>query len=147
MIPVRRSQVGLPNVWFNDFLNDDAFVNLFGSRKIASPAVNIVEIENGFRVEIAAPGLAKEDFKVDVNKDNQLLISAEKKIEEAENGEKKERYLRKDFEQLQFRQALALPEDVDKDAIIASYENGVLSIEIPKRVKEEVAESKSIAIS
>ena len=140
MLPIRKAQSWLPEFLFNDWFND----NLYGQRTITSPALNILERENGFRVELAAPGIAKEDIKVDIDKENQLVISAEKKIE---SEEKQDRYLRKEFGYSHFVKTLTLPDDVDKESICASYENGILAIEIPRKIKEVNEETKSIAIS
>ena len=140
MLPIRKTQAWLPDFLFNDWFND----NLHSQRTITSPALNILEKENGFRVELAAPGIAKEDIKVDIDKENQLVISAEKKIE---SEEKQERFLRKEFGYSQFVKTLTLPDDVDKEAICASYENGILAIEIPRKIKTTNEETKSITIS
>ena len=141
MLPIRKTQTWLPEILFNDWFNDSVFG---GQRTITTPALNILEKENGFRVEIAVTGMVKDDIKVDINKENQLVISAEKKVE---SEEKKERYLRREFAYSQFVKALTLPDDVDKDAISASFENGILAVEIPRRIKPVSEETKSIAIS
>ena len=140
MLPIRK-QTWLPEILFNDWFNDSVFG---GQRTITSPALNILEKENGFCVELAVPGMTKENIKVDINKENQLVISAEKK---SESEEKEERYLRKEFAYSQFVKTLTLPDDVDKDAIGAAYENGILSVEIPRKPKQVSEETKSIAIS
>lgn len=142
MTPAKRTQHWLPNV-FNDFFNDDFYGSVLGRRQAASPAVNVVDTGNGFRIEVGAPGIAKEDFKVDINKDNVLTISAEKKTE-AEN--RNERYLRKEFGYSQFKQTLLLPDEIDKDAIAASYENGVLSVSVPKKEKPDEETHKVIDV-
>ena len=141
MLPIRKTQAWLPEILFNDWFNDSVFG---GQRTITSPALNILEKENGFRVELAAPGMVKEDIKVDINKENQLVISAEKKTEQEE---KQHRYLRKEFAYAQFVKMLTLPDDVDREAICASYENGILSVEIPRKPKQVAEETKSISIS
>ncbi|MDR0768976.1 MAG: Hsp20/alpha crystallin family protein [Dysgonamonadaceae bacterium] len=143
MTPIGRTQNWLPNSLFNDFFNDDLYGNVLGRRQAASPAVNIVETKTGFRIEIGAPGVAKEDFKVDIDKDNLLTISAEKKTEKED---KNERYLRKEFGYSQFKQTLILPDEIDKDVIAASYENGVLSVSIPKKAKSEKEENRVIDV-
>ncbi|GHT32349.1 heat-shock protein [Bacteroidia bacterium] len=133
---IRKAQ-WLPEILLGDF---------YGQKPAAagvSPSTNIVETDNGFRVELAVPGVAKEDIKVDINKDNELVVSASKK---SETEEKQENYLRKEFSFLEFEKTLTLPEDADKDAISASYNHGVLNIEIPKKAKTE-EEVKSIAIA
>ena len=141
MLPIRRTQTWLPEILFNDWFNDSVFG---GQRTITTPALNILEKENGFRIELAAPGMAKENIKVDINKENQLVISAENKVE---SEEKQERYLRKEFAYSQFVKTLTLPDDVDKEAISATYDNGILAVEIPRRIKPVNDETKSIAIS
>ena len=141
MLPIRKAQAWIPEVLFNDWFND----SIFGSqRTTTSPAVNILEKDNDFRVELAAPGMDKENIKVEINKENQLVISAEKKTE---TEEKKERYLRKDFAYSQFVKTLTLPDDVDKEAVNASYENGILTVDIPRKIKQVAEETKSISIS
>jgi len=141
MLPIRKTQAWLPEILFNDWFNDSVFG---GQRTITSPALNILEKENGFRVELAAPGMEKENIKVDINKESQLVISAEKK---AKSEEKQERYLRKEFAYAQFVKTLTLPDDVDKEAISASYDNGILTVEIPRKLKPVAEETKSITIA
>ena len=141
MLPIRKAQAWLPEILFNDWFNDSVFG---GQRTITSPALNILEEENGFRVELAAPGMAKEDIKVDINKENQLVISAEKKVE---SEGKQERYLRKEFAYAQFVKTLTLPDDVNKEEIKASYENGILFVDIPRKVKPVIDETRTISIS
>jgi HSP20 family protein len=134
MMIIRKSAF-LPEILLGDF---------YGQKPASvSPATNIVETESGFRVELAVPGVSKEDIKVDINKDNELVISAAKKTE---TEEKQENYLRKEFSFTEFEKTLTLPEDADKDAILAAYNNGVLAIDIPKKAKAE-EEVKSIAIA
>lgn len=144
MTTVRRSQPWLPSVLFTDFFSQDMLDHVANRRQSsATPALNVIESENGFRVEFAVPGLSKEDFKLDVDKDNNLIVSAEKR---SESEEKKEKYLRKEFGYTRFKQVLLLPEDADKEVISASYDKGVLSVEIPKKVKEEAARARSIDV-
>jgi HSP20 family protein len=140
MMPIRKSQSWLPEILLNDLFND----SLYAQKTITSPALNILEKENGFRVELSAPGMSKEDLKVDINKENQLVISAEKKNE---SKEKKDRYLRKEFGHSQFVKVLTLPDDVDKEAVTASYDNGILAVEVPRKIKESVEETTSVSIS
>jgi HSP20 family protein len=139
MMPIRKSQSWLPEILLSDLFND----SLYAQKTITSPALNILEKENGFRVELSAPGMSKEDLKVDINKENQLVISAEKKNE---SKEKQEHYLRKEFGHATFVKVLRLPDDVDKEAVTASYDNGILSVEIPRRIKESIEETTSISI-
>lgn len=135
MVPARRNnQNWLPSI-FNDFFDNE----WLEKRNTTSPAVNIIENEDEFRIEVAAPGMTKEDFHVDVNPDNELVISMEKKNEEKEEDPKKKgTYLRREFSYSQFQQSLILPDNVEKEKIAAKVENGVLTVEIPKKKEVHV---------
>ena len=91
--------------------------------------MNIIEGNNEFRVEVAAPGLCKEDFKVHVEK-NFLEISSEKKDEKVTENQK---HLRKEFNYSKFRRTFSLPLSVDAEKIKATHKDGVLTVEIPKK--------------
>ena len=131
-MPVRRSQNWLPSI-FNEFLDNDWMVKA----NATAPAINVIETEKAYKVELAAPGMTKEDFNVRIDEENNLVISMEKKTENKE--EKKDgRYLRREFSYSKFQQTMILPENVDKDHISAQVENGVLNIELPKLSEEEV---------
>jgi len=135
MVPVRRNQNWLPSI-FNDFLNNDW---LMERRNATAPAVNILENDDEYKIEVAAPGMTKEDFKVHINEDNELLISMEKKAENKEEDRKhKGTYLRREFSYSQFQQSLLLPDNVEKEKIAAKVENGVLTVEIPKKKEVHV---------
>lgn len=142
MTPVRRNQNSwLPSI-FNDFFERD----WPDRHSTTSPAVNILENETCYKVEVAAPGMTKEDFKVHLNEDNELLITLEKRTEpkETERAEKtdeakKETYLRREFSYTQFRQSLLLPDNIERDKISARMENGVMIIDIPKKRIEATA--------
>ena len=133
MLPtIRRNQSWLPDI-FNDF-----FDNSWMERaNYTAPAINVIENEKEYDVELAAPGLTKEDFQVHVDEDNDLVIKMEKK---AENHEKKQhgRYLRREFSYEKFQQMLTLPEDAETDKIEAKVEHGVLNVHIPKKEKVEL---------
>ena len=107
------------------------------------PAVNISETEDGFGLELAAPGMKKEDFKV--NLDNQVLtISAEVKNE---NEEKSDKLIRREFSFSTFSRSFTLPKSVDLDKIKADYKDGILHIALPKREEAKVAVNREIAIA
>ena len=141
MMPVRRTQNWLPSI-FNDFFDNDWMVKA----NATAPAINVFETEKEYKVELAAPGMTKEDFNVHIDEENNLVISMEKKTEnkeESNKDEKKEgRYLRREFSYSKFQQTMILPEDVDKDKISASVENGVLNINLPKFTEQEKERSK-----
>lgn len=133
---VKRNEPMLPSTFvdsFNSFFNDDIFRN----DEVASsrPLVNISETETGFGIELAAPGLSKEDFKIDLDH-NLLTISVDKK---AENTEEKDNYTKREFNYFSFKRSFTLPETVDSEAIKGSYENGVLQVSLPKKAEVQKA--------
>ncbi len=139
MMPSRRNQHWLPSI-FNDF--DD---NRWMSRANATaPAINVIESDQEYKVEVAAPGMKKEDFNIRIDEDNNLVISMEKKTESStENPDNKEqkkegRYLRREFSYSKYQQTILLPENVQLENIAAKMENGVLTIDIPKKSEEEI---------
>lgn len=140
MVPIRRNnQEWLPSI-FNDFFDNDW---MFKTNTTA-PAVNVIENETDYKIEVAAPGMTKEDFNIHLADDNQLVITMEKKNESKND---KSKYLRREFSYSKFQQALVLPEDVEKDHISASVNDGVLTIDLPKKTQEEKAkECKTIEI-
>lgn len=93
------------------------------------PSLNIIENKNDFKIELAAPGLEKKDFKVKVER-GLLTISAE---QETKKDEEKENYTRKEFSYSSFSRSVRLPEHCDYEKISAKYEKGVLNLTIPKR--------------
>ena len=130
MMPVRRTQGWLPGI-LDDFFGNE-WVDKTSS---TAPAVNVIETDKEYKVEIAAPGLTRDDFKIDINEDNELTVSMEKKVEKNEESEKegkKHTYLRREFSYSSFRQRMILPDNVNVDNIDAKMENGVLTIDIPK---------------
>ena len=135
MMPVRRTQGWVPGI-LDDFFGNE-WVDKTSS---TAPAVNVIETDKEYKVEIAAPGLTRDDFKIDINEDNELTVSMEKKVEKNEESEKegkKHTYLRREFSYSSFRQRMILPDNVNVDNIDAKMENGVLTIDIPKKTEEE----------
>ena len=135
----------LPN-FFNDFFNRDWMDwsnQNFSLTNTTLPSVNIRESDKAFDVELAAPGMAKEDFKIELN-NNTLSISSEKK-EEKETKEGK-RFTRKEFSYQSFSRSFTLPNVVDSENIEAKYENGILEIHIPKREEAKVKPTRVIKI-
>jgi len=106
------------------------------------PAANIIENKDHYEVNLAAPGMKKEDFNIDVE-GNVLTISAEK---EEKKEEKDERYSRKEFSYATFTRSFTLPDWVIKDKIIASYENGLLKVNLPKAEEAKKLSSKHITV-
>lgn len=108
------------------------------------PKVNIKEDENGFVVEMAAPGMKKGDFKINV--DNSLLTISSQKQEEQKEGEG-EKYTRREFAYHAFTRSFTLPNSADADKVSASYNDGILTVTIPKKEEAKPKPPKSIEIS
>lgn len=136
----------LPSVWDN-FFNRDIFNwgSNFANAGNNVPSVNIKETPNSFEVELAAPGMEKKDFKVELD-GNTLSISSEKQNQHDER--EGESYTRKEFSFQSFYRTFHLPKDVvDADKIEAKYENGLLRLSIPKREEAKQKPSRLINIS
>lgn len=121
--------------FLSSFFSDGADYNV--------PAVNIKEMKNAFELEIAAPGLAKDDIRISLENDV-LTVSSESRATE---NEEKDHYMRKEFMYQSFNRSFSIPETVDSDNIKASHINGVLSITLPKFEKNNSKKNKSIKIS
>ena len=128
MLPARRNQYWLPSI-FNDIFDDD-FMNYTPAKQFASPAVNIIENEKDYEIEVAAPGMSKEDFKVRLENDNELVISLEKKNEDKHE---KKNYLRREFSYASFKQSFIIPDEVEAEGIGAAMVDGILKITLPKK--------------
>lgn len=134
MMPTRKyyNQNWLPSI-FNDFFD----INWMEKANATAPAINVVESDKDYKVEVAVPGMTKEDFNIHLGDENELVISMEKKVENEDKDNKK--YLRREFSYTKFQQSLYLPDNVDKEKITANVANGVLTIELPKYSQEEKA--------
>ena len=128
MLPARRNQYWLPSI-FNDIFDDD-FMGYTPAKQFASPAVNIIENDKDYQIEVAAPGMSKEDFKVRLENDNELVIALEKKNEDKHE---KKNYLRREFSYASYKQAFIIPDEVEAEGINASMVDGVLKITLPKK--------------
>ena len=135
-----RTNNWIPAV-FNDLFNTDFMPKMSAT----APAINVKESATGYTVELAAPGMKKEDFNVHINDEGNLIIKMEQKQEQKEE-DKSVRYLRREFSYTKYEQTLILPDDVDKEKISAKVENGVLTVELPKEVIEKVKVSRQINI-
>jgi HSP20 family protein len=139
---VRFKNSALPG-FFNDnwaqFFNDDFSTTEFRSTK---PAVNVRETENGYSLEVAAPGMKKEDFRIDLDR-NILTISVSKENEQQEQATG---YTRREFHYSSFSRSFTLPETIDTESISGSYTDGILNVQIPKKV-EAKPEKKVITVA
>ena len=136
MMPTRKynNQNWLPSI-FNDFFDNDWMVKA----NATAPAINVVESDKDYKVEVAVPGMTKNDFNIHLGEDNELVISMEKKSENNEKDKENKKYLRREFSYSKFQQSLYLPDNVDKDKISANVADGVLTIDLPKYSEEEKA--------
>jgi len=139
---------------FSSLWDDDEFFNRslmnwgvsnFSNSDTTLPAVNIKETENSYEVEMAAPGMKKEDFKIELD-NNVLTISSEKSEGWEDNG--KDKYSRREFSYQSFQRSFSLPKEVvDEDKIEAHYKDGVLQLSIPKKEKAKQKPPRKIEIA
>lgn len=140
MLPIMNRSSWLPEV-FNDLFEND-----FTPRNVSTaPAINVKETQTAYTVELAAPGLKKEDFMVNINAEGNLVVKMEQH-DEKKDEDKNSHYLRREFSFSKFEQTLILPDDVDKEGIKAKMEHGVLTVTLPKVVKTETKVSRTIDI-
>ena len=127
------------NNWIPSIFND-FFADPWVPSKIAgtAPAINVSEDNKEYKVEVAAPGMTKDDFKINVAND-ELVIAMEKK-DDSKDADKDKKYLRREFSYSKFEQHLTLPDNVERDKISAGMNDGVLTIDIPKMTEEEKAQ-------
>lgn len=147
MLPtiIRKRNYTTPSI-FDEFFTDSYLPRFFeiGAKPNGSnsPAVNVEETDKEYRIEVAAPGLEKEDMKVSVD-DGVLTIKAEKKLE---SEEKNDNYIRREFGYNSFSRSFTLPEEVDAEKISAKHKNGVLNVTLPK-AEVKVTPTKEVKIS
>lgn len=136
----RTQQMPSIGNFFDDFFLNDGFN--WNSRNYADfgqtlPSVNVKETKQNFDISVAAPGMKKGDFKINLDKNNVLSISSEQKTEKEEKLDN-ENYYRKEFDYNAFCRSFSLPSDVDAEKIEAQYADGILKIMIPKKITEEI---------
>lgn len=122
------------NGWLPEVFNDFFDTNSMSRTSATAPAINVLESNSQYTVELAAPGLKKEDFAVNVNADGDLTI---KMMKQQSDKDETARYLRREFAYSKFEQTLILPKDVDRTKIAARVADGVLTVDLPKINKEE----------
>jgi len=143
MLPILRKHGYFPS-FADEFFGKDYLSNLIENQcNFSMPAVNVTETKDSFRIEVAAPGLNKEDFKIDLH-NNTLTISSEK---EEKTEEENEKIVRREFSYCSFKRTFSLPDLIVYDNISASHKNGVLYIEIPKRDEAKEKPVRQINIS
>jgi HSP20 family protein len=131
---------------FEDFFkpwNEKFSGNMWG-KMLTVPAVNIIEDDKSFTLSLAAPGLKKEDFHIQMN-GTMLTISSEK---EEQKEEKDERMTRNEYNFTSFTRTFNVPEDIEMEKIAANYENGVLTLMLPKKEEaKRMMQTKNIKVN
>ncbi len=131
------------NFWFPEVFNDFFDNNNMAPARATAPAINVLETPSGYRVELAAPGMRKEDFDININQDGNLTIKMEN---HRKQEEEKSHYLRREFSYTTYEQTLILPDEVDKNKISARVSDGVLTVSLPKIQAEEQKVARQIGI-
>lgn len=148
MTLVKRNTGFFPSVpsFFDDFFTRDLFDLPKSNLSASLPAVNIRENDENYEVEVAAPGLSKDDFHIELN--NNVLTISSKKEEKNEEKDQDGNYTRREFSYSSFQRSFTLPQDVvDVDKINAKYKDGVLSLALPKKEEAKPKPVKTIKIS
>ncbi len=142
LIKFSNAYPGLFDRFFDNEILDWSNRN-FSSTNTTLPSVNIKATPEGFEVELAAPGLEKKDFKIELN-NNLLTISSEKRMEnEIREGEQ---FTRREFSYQSFCRSFTLPNTADAEKVAANYENGILKVMIPKKEEAKPKPSRMIEI-
>ena len=131
---------------FNRFFDDDTFdwtTRNFSNTNTTVPSVNVIDKEEGYELEIAAPGFNKKDFNIELN-NNLLVISSDKKLE---NEISDDLFTKREFSYQSFSRSFTLPLTVESDKIKAKYDNGILRVHIPKKEEARPRPVKQISIS
>ena len=128
MLVTRRNQDFMPTL-FNELMN-------WNDTTYSTPRMNIMETKDNYKLELCIPGLTKDDVKLSIDTEGNLVVEMTKETKNEKKNEEM-RYLRHEFSVEHFRQTVMLPEDIHKEQISAKVENGILDIVIPKVTVEE----------
>ena len=139
---VKSNNYTVPTFW-DDFFNDVVPSRYYGRNYASTPAVNIIEEDKEFRIDIAVPGLEKGDFAINLE-DDVLSISSER---EKENKEENGRYTRHEFNYGAFCRSFRLNDSIDQSKINAKHREGILSVILPKKKEALKQAPKQITIS
>lgn len=129
MYLTRRTQDFIPTL-FNELMNMDTV-------SYSEPKMNIIENKENYLIQYSVPGLKKEDLKISIDADGNLVVEMNKESHKEEKKDDSVRYLRREFTTEQFRNTLVLPEDIHRDQITAKVENGILEVTLPRVTVEE----------
>lgn len=143
LVKTNRKNGFAPSPLLDDLFSRDLFDWAGWSDNSTNPSVNIVETNEAFKVEMAAPGMKKENFQLELDNDT-LTIQAEVS---SENKEESERFTRREFNYQSFRRSFYLPNTVEADQIHATYQEGILRLDIPKKEEAKRKPVKTIKIS
>jgi HSP20 family protein len=133
----------LTDKWLSDFFDNDRFFDADWLKRMqVVPAVNVKELDKEFEIEMAAPGLNKKDFNIQIEKGVMTIFNEKKE----EKEEKEDQYTRKEFSYSSFTRSFNLPENVNPDKIDATYEDGILRIMIGKKVLTTEKPMKTIEV-
>lgn len=148
MTLIRKHESSLPSIW-NDLFERSLFSHpLNGHSEFTVPPVNISETDAGYLVELAAPGLKKDDFKINLDK-NHMTISAEQSTsteEDTENKAENAKYSKREFSYQSFSRSFTLPNSANLEGINATYEDGVLKVSIAKKDEAKLNTVRTINI-
>ena len=134
------------NNWLSNTFDDMFNTNFMPRANATAPAINVKETENEYEVEVAAPGLKKDDFQMNIDNEGNLSIKMEQKNEEKKE-DKKSHYLRREFSYSKYEQTLILPDNVNKEGISAKVDNGVLNVTLPKLEETKAKVQRQIEIA
>jgi HSP20 family protein len=141
MSPIRFNSTALPSL-VETFFNREALDSLHSFQNQFLPSVNILEKADGFEIEVAAPGLKKENFQINLIKSNLSIAYLEKEKQEETSG----KFTRREFRTGSFKRNFTLPQTIENERINALYTDGILKIFLPKREEEKVNSERSIEI-
>ncbi|RTY94962.1 Hsp20/alpha crystallin family protein [Flavobacterium sp. GT3R68] len=143
---LKRNGLSSPvNTLIEDFFSKDIFDwadKNFAAVGANLPSVNLKETDNSLEIEMAVPGMKKEDFKVEI--DNNMLIISSEREEEKEENRKKDNYVRKEFNYRSFYRSFFLPESIDENKIDANYIDGILHVVVAKKLIDKKKSPKTI---
>jgi HSP20 family protein len=128
--------------WLSDFFDNEKFFDSDLLRNRMLPAVNVKETEKNYEIEVVAPGRSKKDFKISAE-NGVLTISSEQK---EEKEEKEKEYTRREFSYSSFTRSFTLPENANEDEVKANYADGILKLEVAKKVVGQSKTKKAIEV-
>ena len=145
--PTRNVRINLPS-WFSplDRLLHQDFTDLWNRSILESvPSINITEEKNRYIIELAAPGLEKDDFDISVD-DDVMTISCEKESEVKSNGNGNKHVSHREYNYSRFSRSFSIPADAEGESVVAKYDKGILNLTVPKKATEKKSPGKKIKV-